>query len=92
MHYISYTWGPLYKDEPNSVIYTIWRVTPLLDPVLNYAVIGSDTEVTSFDWNSPRSGCRRPLSQVLGMFEPLQVCNSQGVALTIQEMMSRDLR
>ena len=27
---------------------------------------GSDPEVTSVDWKSPGSGCRRPISQVLG--------------------------
>ena len=43
---------------------------------------GSDPEVVSFDWKSPGSGCRRPRSQVLGPFEPLQGCNSQEVAVT----------
>ena len=40
-------------------------------------VTGSEPEVTSFDWKSPGSGCRRPISQILGMFELLQGCNSQ---------------
>ena len=45
-------------------------------------VTGSDPEVTAFDWKSPGSGCRRPISQVLGMSELLQGCNSQEVAVT----------
>jgi len=45
-------------------------------------VTGSDPEVTSFDWKSPGSGCRRPISQGLDTFELLQGCNSQEVALT----------
>ena len=43
---------------------------------------GSDPEVTSFDWKSPGSGCRRPISQSLGTFELLQGCNSQEVEVT----------
>ena len=43
-------------------------------------------EVTSFDRKSAGSGCRRPLSQVLGSFELLHGCNSQEVAVTRQEM------
>ena len=53
---------------------------------------GSDPEVTSFLQNSPGSGCRRPISQVVVTFELLEGCNSQEVAVTWQEMMSRDLR
>ena len=45
-------------------------------------VTGSDPEVTSFDWKSPGSGCRRPRTQVLGTFELLQGCNLQEVAVT----------
>ena len=43
---------------------------------------GGDPKVTSFDRNPPGSGCRRPISQVLGAFELLQGCNSQEVAVT----------
>ena len=50
----------------------------------------SDPEVMSFDRKSPGSGRKRPISQVLGAFELLQGCNSQQVAVTWQEMMSRD--
>jgi len=53
-------------------------------------VTASDPEVTSFDRKSPGSGCRRPTSLVLGMFELLQGCNSQEVAVTSQEMTARD--
>jgi len=45
-------------------------------------VTGNDPDVTSFDRKSPGSGCRRPKRQVLGMFELLQGCNSQEVAVT----------
>ena len=31
---------------------------------------GSDLEVTSFDWKSPGSDCRRPISQVLVGLSP----------------------
>jgi len=40
-------------------------------------VTGSGSEVTSFGRKSPGSGCKRPISQVLGMFEFLHGCNSQ---------------
>ena len=53
-------------------------------------VTGSDPEVTSFDRKSLGSGCSRPISQVLGMFELLENCNSQEVAVTSQEMTSHD--
>jgi len=53
-------------------------------------VAGSNPEVTSFDRKSPRSGCRRHISRVLGTFELLQRCNSQEVAVTWQELASRD--
>ena len=43
-------------------------------------VPGSDPEVTSLVQKSPRSGCRRPISQLFGMFELLQGCNSQDEA------------
>ena len=52
----------------------------------------SDPEVTSFVRKSPGSGCRRPISQVLGMFELFQGRISQEVVLTSQEMTSRDLK
>ena len=45
-------------------------------------VTGSDPEVTSFDRKSPGSCSRRPIIQVLGTFELLQVCNSQEEAAT----------
>ena len=45
-------------------------------------VTGSYVEVTSFDRKSPGSGCRRPISRVLGTFELLHGCNSQEVADT----------
>jgi len=51
-------------------------------------VTESHPELTSFDRKSTASGCRRPISQVLGMFELLQGCNSQEVAHTWQEMTS----
>ena len=44
-------------------------------------VSGSDPEPT-FDGKSPGSGCRRPISQVLGRIELLQGCKSQEVAAT----------
>ena len=53
-------------------------------------VTASDPEVTSFDQKSPVSGCRGPLSQVLGTFELPQCCNLQKGAVTGQEMTSRD--
>ena len=53
-------------------------------------VSGSDPEVTSFDRKSLGSGSRRPLSQVLGTFGFLQGCSSQEVAVTSQEMSTRD--
>jgi len=43
-------------------------------------VPGSSPEVTSFHRKSPWSGCRKPISQVLGTFQLLQFCNSQKVA------------
>ena len=45
-------------------------------------VTGSDQEVTSFDRKSPGSCGRRVIDQVLGIFELLQGCNSQEVAVT----------
>ena len=45
-------------------------------------VTGSDLEVKSLDRKSLGSGCRRPVSQVLGAFENLQGCNSQEVTVT----------
>ena len=45
-------------------------------------VTESDPDVTSFDRKSPGSGCTRPISQVLGMFELSQGCNLQEVAVT----------
>ena len=52
-------------------------------------VTGSDIEVTSFERKLPGSGCKRPISLVLGMFVLLQGCNSQEVEVTRQEMTSR---
>jgi len=43
---------------------------------------GINPEVTSFDHTSPGSGRTRPISQVLGTFEFLQVYNSQEVVVT----------
>ena len=43
---------------------------------------GSDPEVTSFERNSPGSGCGKAISQVLDTFEPLRGCNSHEVAVT----------
>ena len=45
-------------------------------------VNGRDPQVSSFDRRSPGSGCRRPISQVLGTFGLLQGCNSQEVVVT----------
>ena len=42
-------------------------------------ITGSDPEVTSIGRKSPGSGCRGPISLVLGTFELLQGCNSQEV-------------
>jgi len=55
-------------------------------------VTGSDPEVTSFDWKSPGSGCRRPKACVYCTFHFLQGCSSQGEAVTWQQMALRDLR
>jgi len=55
-------------------------------------VTGSDPEVTSFDWKSPRSGCRRPKTRIYCTFHFLQGSSSQEEAVTWQEMTSRDLR
>ena len=45
-------------------------------------VTGSDQELMSFNRKSPESGGRRAINQVLGMFELLQGCNSQEMAVT----------
>ena len=50
--------------------------------VMRPHLTGSDPEVTSFDRKLPGSGCRRPISQVLGTFELLQGSNLQEVAVT----------
>ena len=55
-------------------------------------VTGSDPEVKSFDRKSPGSACKGPTSQVLSTFKVLQGCNPQEVAITCEEMTSRDLR
>ena len=55
-------------------------------------VTGSDPEVMSLERKSPGSGCRTPISEVWGMFEVLKGCDSQEVAVTWQEMTSRDLK
>ena len=52
---------------------------------------GSESEVTSFDRKSPGSGCRRPKTRVIHVFDFLQVCSLQEEAVTRQEMMSQDL-
>jgi len=48
-------------------------------------------EVTSFDWKSPKSGCRRPKTGIYCTFHFLQGCCSLVEAVTCQEKMSRDL-
>ena len=53
-------------------------------------MIESDPKEASFDRKSPGSGCRKHITQVLGKLEHLQGCNSQEVAVTCQEMTSRD--
>ena len=53
-------------------------------------VTGTDPEVTSFHRKSPGSGCRKPISQVLGILELLRRFNLQEVAVTWQEMTSGD--
>ena len=55
-------------------------------------VTGSDPEVTPFDRKPLGSGCKRPISQVLGTFELLQGCNSQEVAVTWQKITSCGLK
>ena len=52
---------------------------------------GRDPEVMSFDQKFPESGCSRPKTHVLCIFQFLQGCNSQEVALTLQEMTSHEL-
>jgi len=52
--------------------------------------IGSDLEVT-FHRKSPGSGCRRPRTGIFGYVWAPTGCNSQVVAVTWQEMMSRHL-
>jgi len=47
--------------------------------------------VTSFDRKWPRSGCRKPKTDVYCSFDFLQGCSSQEEALTWQEMPPRDL-
>jgi len=66
----------------NSQVDVTWQEITLRHPTW--------PEVTSFPRKSPGSGCRRRISQVLGTFELLQGCNSQEVAVTWQEMTSRD--
>jgi len=51
-------------------------------------VTGSDVIWPEVTWN----GCRRPKTYVYCTFHLLQVCSSQGKAVTWQEMTSRDLR
>jgi len=51
-----------------------------------------DPEVTSFHWESPGSGCRRPKTPVFCTFDFLQSCSSREEAITWQEMTSCDLR
>ena len=53
-------------------------------------VTGTDPKVTTFDRNAAGNGCRRPISPVLGTLD-LQGCNSQEVAVTLQEMTGSDL-
>ena len=45
-------------------------------------VTGHDPEVTSFGRKSPGSGCRRPISQDLDMFDLKESCSSQEVVVT----------
>ena len=52
---------------------------------------GGDPEVTSFDQNSPGSGCRRPISEVLCTLELLQGSNIAGGGNHVTENDSRDL-
>ena len=52
-------------------------------------VNASDPEVASFDRKSPGNDCRRPISQVLGMFD-LQSYNMHEVAATSPGMTSCD--
>ena len=54
-------------------------------------VTKSGPKMTSFDRKSPGSGCRRLKTCVLCTFELLQGCNSQEVAVMLQEMTSRAL-
>jgi len=54
-------------------------------------VTGSDPEVTSFNWKSPESGCRRPKTRVFHAFDFLQGCSSHEEAGAWQEMTSCDL-
>jgi len=49
-------------------------------------------EVTSFDWKSPGSGCRRSKTCVYCTFHYLQGSSSQEEAVTWQEIKSRELR
>jgi len=55
-------------------------------------VTESDPEKTSFDRNSPGSGCGRPKTGVYCTFHFLHGCSSQEEAVTWLEMTSRDLR
>jgi len=55
-------------------------------------VTGSDSEMTSFDWKSPGSGCRRPKIRIYCEFLFLQGCSSQGEAVTWQEMTLRYIK
>ena len=41
-----------------------------------------DRKLRHFTGSHLEVGCRRPISQVFGMFELLQGCNSQEVAVT----------
>ena len=60
------------------------------DVTLYTSRLGSNPEVASFDRKSPGRGHRKPISQVFCMLELLQGCNSQEVAVMLQEKMSRD--
>ena len=63
---------------PLGPVWQPWECGRSLGPY----VTGSDPEMTTFDQKSPGSGCRRPRSQVLGMFKLLQSCNPRDVELT----------
>ena len=48
---------------------------------------GSDQEVTSFNRKSPGSGCRGPISQVLGKFQLKEIVNWKEVEQKQNQLM-----